>query len=280
MKKLMCAMAAVTAGLCMADVTSANIVGYNKNTLAGGTAYNWVIATFQQIGKTAENQTVGAFQIPTDQEFQSGDSVFMEVYGTKGSRIAKYTFVDEKNMVDHDLTKPGWYPFEPISNWDDVTDDDCVNDTVLPMGTGVVITSGEADSALTFAGQVFPAEQPYTLYGNTSYNWLGNSTPVSLYLKDFAIPADQEFQSGDSIFMERYGTNGGRIAKYAFVDEKNMVDHDLTTPGWYPFNLISDWEDVTDDDCLNEKEQIPAGEMTLITSGEADTTITLPDVSK
>lgn len=29
MKKLMCAIAAVSAGICLADVSSANVVGYN-----------------------------------------------------------------------------------------------------------------------------------------------------------------------------------------------------------------------------------------------------------
>ena len=80
----------------------------------------------------------------------SGDSIFMEIYGTDGKLSAKYTFVDENNIGNYGLTVPGWYPFDPISNWDEVTDDDCVNNTAfVKSGQMVIITSGEADTTLT-----------------------------------------------------------------------------------------------------------------------------------
>jgi hypothetical protein len=119
-------------------------------TLKGNTSYNWVLSTFQEIGKSLENQTVGSFKIPTDENFMSGDSIVMEVYGTDGKLTAKYTFVDENNIGNYGLTVPGWYPYDPISNWDTVTDDDCVNNTAkINAGQMVIITNGEADTTLT-----------------------------------------------------------------------------------------------------------------------------------
>jgi hypothetical protein len=259
-------------------IESANVVGYQQQKLVGGTSFNWLISTFQQVGKELEAQTVGSFAIPTDAGFMSSDSVFMEVYGTDGSLQAQYAFVDEANIANFGLTVPGWYDYATISNWDPVTDEDCKNNEILPFGTGVIITSGEDDSVVTFSGQVYEGEQSYTLVGGTSFNWTGNSTPIDLYLKDFAIPTDSCFMSSDSLFMEVYGTDGSLKAQYAFVDEANMANFGLTVPGWYDYATISNWDPVTDEDCKNETVKINAGQMVIITNGEADTTLTLPNV--
>ena len=157
-------------------------------------------------------------------------------------------------------------------------DTDCANGVILPFGTGAIITSGEADTTLTFAGQVI-GEKTYDLFGGNSFNWIGNATPIALKLKDFAIPTDQSFGGADSIVLEIWGTDGNSQGEFSFVDENSCNDFGLTIPGWYPIQKIKDW-DVSDVDCVNEKVEIPSGQMVIITSGEADTTLTLPDPIK
>ena len=95
-------------------------------------------------------------------------------------------------------------------------------------------------------------------------------------LASFAIPTDQGFFSGDSIVLEIYDETGSLEGSYSFVDEANAAGYGLSYTGWYPLEKMQNWE-ATDDDCANATVQIPAGKMVIIVSGEADTTLTLPN---
>ena len=233
------------------------------------------MSTFQEIGKELEAQTLASYALPTDQEFFSGDTIVLEIYNESGSLEGDYSFVDEANTSTYGLTKTGWYPLEKMQNWE-ATDEDLSNDVVIPFGKGVIITSGEADTTLTFAGQVVAESKSFVIHGNNGITWTGNATPVPLKLGDFALPTDQEFFSGDTIVLEIYNENGSLDGDYSFVDEVNTGTYGLTKTGWYPLEKMQNWE-ATDDDCANESVEIPAGKMVIITSGEADTTLTLPN---
>ena len=242
-----------------------------------GSGITWAMSTFQQIGKDLEAQTLDSFAVPTDQSFGSGDSVVLEIYNESGSLEGEYSFVDTENASLYGLTKTGWYPLEKMQNWE-ATDDDLSNDVVIPFGKGVIITSGEADSTITFAGAVVNEAKTYDIVGS-GITWTGNATPVDLKLADFAIPVDQSFGSGDSIVLEIYNSSGSLDGEYSFVDDENASLYGLTTTGWYPLEKMQNWE-ATDDDCVNATVTIPAGKMVIITSGEADTTLTLPNPIK
>lgn len=95
-------------------------------------------------------------------------------------------------------------------------------------------------------------------------------------LGSFALPTDQGFTSGDSIVLEIYNESGSLDGAYSFVDEDNASLYGLTKTGWYPLEKMQNWE-ATDTDCANESVTIPAGKLVIITSGEADTTLTLPN---
>ena len=94
-------------------------------------------------------------------------------------------------------------------------------------------------------------------------------------LASFAFPTDQGYFSGDSIVLEIYNENGTCDGEYSFVDETNAGNYGLTKTGWYPLEKMQQWS-ANDDDCANETVMIPAGKMVIITSGEADTTLTVP----
>lgn len=95
-------------------------------------------------------------------------------------------------------------------------------------------------------------------------------------LGSFAIPTDQGFGSGDTIVLEIYDETGSLEGAYSFVDEDNAVGYGLSNTGWYPLEKMQQWE-ATDADCANETVAVPAGKMVIIVSGEADTTLTLPN---
>ena len=275
MKKLLFAAAAFAAGVSMADITSANVVGYQNHKMYGS-GITWILSTFQDLNNTLEEQTLASFQVPKDAGFTSGDSIILEIWGSDGTLQGSYSFVDNDNAATWGLTKPGWYPLDLIQEWT-ATDDDLADNTIIPFGSGVIITSGEADSTVTFAGQVL-GEKSYTVSGS-AITWTGNATPVNLWLKDFALPSDAGFTSGDSIILEIWNESGSLDGSYSFLDADNAATWGLTKPGWYPLDLIQEWT-ATDDDCANDTVMIPSGKMVIITSGEADTTLTLPDPTK
>jgi hypothetical protein len=93
-------------------------------------------------------------------------------------------------------------------------------------------------------------------------------------LGSFALPTDQGFSSGDSIVLEIYNSAGSLEGAYSFVDEANCAGYGLTNPGWYPLSAMQEWT-ATDDD-LSNNLPIASGKMVIITSAEADTTLTLP----
>lgn len=251
-----------------------SVVGYQQQTLTGNNGITWAISTFQQIGKALTNQTLDTFAIPTDEGFGSGDSIVLEIYNESGSLDGAYSFVDEANTANYGLTYTGWYPLEKMQNWE-ATDDDLSNDVVVPFGKGVIITSGEANTTITFSGQVIDEAKSFDIAGNNGITWTGNATPVDLTLADFAIPVDEAFGSGDSIVLEIYNESGSLDGAYSFVDEANTANYGLTNTGWYPLEKMQNWE-ATDED-LSNSVSIPSGKMVIITSGEADTTLTLPN---
>ena len=230
------------------------------------------MATLKATDNTLAGQTLASFMLPTDQNFGSGDTITLEIYGSDGSLEGAYSFVDEANAVGYGLTDTGWYPLELMQSWA-ATDADCANDTIIPYGKGVIITSFEADTDLTFAGEVV-TETTCPIIGN-GVTWTGNFTPVDLTLGDFALPTDSNFGSGDTISLEIYGSDGSLEGAYSFVDEANAAGYGLTDTGWYPLELMQSWA-ATDADCANDVA-VPAGKMVIITSFEADTTLTLPN---
>ena len=94
-------------------------------------------------------------------------------------------------------------------------------------------------------------------------------------LASFVLPTDEAFGGGDVIQLEIYDENGSLDGAYGFVDEESCELYGLSATGWYPLEPLQDWT-VTDDDCANETVSLPAGKMVIITSGAADTTVTVP----
>ena len=124
--------------------------------------------------------------------------------------------------------------------------------------------------------------QTQTVTGNNGFTWalstfqeIGKELS-SQTLGSFSIPTDSGFGSGDTIVLEIYNESGSLDGAYSFVDADNCSIYSLSAPGWYPLEKMQNWE-ATDADCANTSVVIPAGKMVLISSGEADTTLTLPN---
>ena len=123
--------------------------------------------------------------------------------------------------------------------------------------------------------------QTQTAVGNNGITWalstfkqIGKELSAQT-LASFALPTDQGFTSGDSIILEIYDETGSLEGTYSFVDDDNVATYGFTTPGWYPLEKMQNWE-ATDEDLSNDVV-VPFGKGVIITSGETDTTLTLPN---
>lgn len=244
----------------------------------GNNSINWVVSTFQQVGKTLEGQTVSSFQIPDDRNFMGSDSIVLEMYNNTGSCEKRFYFLDKTTAELEEVSKTGWYNADAYDVNGGFTDDDYCGDETIPYGCGVIITSSERDSDLTFSGQVVSTDTKtisFDLYGNNRINWTGNMTPVSISLKDLAIPTNLGFQGSDTIQLEVYGIKGSCERRYYFLDEGTAELEDVSDPGWYDADAYDTNGGYTNEDLCND-ETLDPGQMVIITSSEQDTTLTIP----
>ena len=150
MKHLMFAVAAVTAGICCADVTSANVVGYQTKgigTNAGDIkAYqlNMMAPTFIAVGKQTvrlgdiqyKNFSTGASPLQFLNAYGATAKVTADLIGTEafaefGAVDAVFICVTQEDADEYELPA-GWY-----------LPDDWEGDGAFPMN-GVKVPAGQA----------------------------------------------------------------------------------------------------------------------------------------
>ena len=305
MKKLMCAVAALTAGICCADVTSANVVGYQ--TMKGGNnagdikigEKNTMCPTFLTVGKEQvrlgdiqyKNFSTGTSPLQLLNAYGATAKVTPELIGAEAfdafpTAYAEFINVTEEDADEYDLPA-GWYlP-------DDWEGDGAypMNDVLLKKGQGFVIQANDANLEVTYAGQVEAGEEfEIALAFNVGEkNVLGNITPVDLVLGDVVY---KNFSTGTSPlqFLNAYGATAkvteemiGAEAFAAFptayaefinVTEEDADEYDLPA-GWY---LPDDWEG--DGAYPMNGVNLPAGQAFVVQVNDAELIITIPSALK
>ena len=133
MKKLMCAMAALTAGIAFADVVSSNVVGYNTADNTAGDPWQFIGASFECVGD-GNMLTLNSLACP--QGLSEGDQIQM-------------SFCDEKG-----LTHMTGYEYWEGDGWVDPESGEPVGDDVgLELGRAAWFISSDAKQ-ITTAGEV------------------------------------------------------------------------------------------------------------------------------
>ena len=173
-----------------ADVTSANVVGYqNKGLNPLKKAY--ICQTMQTIGKTVAKQTLADWSVSPDFEF---DNDFIMFWTEDGDMAGKYTYVPQEIIDDPEMeipagTKPGWFDFAAVDiDWDFSAN---LNNTEVPMGTMAMVFTANNDATVNFAGEVRNDVTPLTLVP-LKKTYIGNCSPVDITLGD--IEASEEFE--------------------------------------------------------------------------------------
>ena len=271
MKKLMCAIAAVSAGICLADVTSANVVGYLNNEVTPNTM-NISCATFRPVGDEAA--VLG--DLKANDTFAFLQDTVQTLNGNGGTE-AMYTYLSETAAVAYEMygLRAGWYDYNELLAWDWVSEPPAQKNTdSLPYGKMFIIQSGYEGAALVYSGEVIPAAKEFMIIPNTM-NMLGNATPVDLVLGDIACNDTFAFLQDT---VQTLNGNGGTKAMYTYLNETAAVAYEMygLRVGWYDYNELLAWDWVSEAPAQKNDVEIPAGYGFIVQSGYDGAGIIIP----
>lgn len=225
MRKLMFAVAAMTAGIAMADVSSANIVGYQEITVPTG--YSLYTVTFKDVGSEV-------FDIQNMEVWQNGEKLNT---GAQPKVTIQKMLIDGKNSGSYDsnqaylwkkLSKWGWFKVNTY----------CTGATAVNLGKGeafCVYNSTGASVQLRSSGEV--ELQPNTIEIPTGYSLMGNMTPVDLDIQNIEVWQDGELLNPGAqpkFTIQKMLIDGNNTGSYDA--EKSYIWKKLSKLGWYKVN--------------------------------------------
>jgi len=207
----MCAVAALSAGICMADITSANIVGYQTvNAPAAGT-YMALSVSFDNVGQDASYKIASLLSVGAPKgaatALTSADQIWL--WDTEAGDWVKYFYRKIGNQAAVGWCKAG--------STTETTDTISAGETFFFRRGG-----GGASTTITLSGQVkpFTASAVYDAPAAGSYKFMGYPWPVELAIADFdkyqGAPkgAATALTSADQIWL--WDTEAGDWVKYFY----------------------------------------------------------------
>ena len=211
MKKLMCAVAAIAAGVVFADITSSNVVGYQGFEI--GTDFTWFTPTF---GGMTDEYSIQDIKLIGFSGYGEED---IQVLDENGTTVETYFYYNEETAQGIDPSfKEGWY--DESGAWATRT---------FKKGEGFLIENQNDTETVQFAGQVISAPCPIEV--GTDFTFLGNMTPVGkgiqlIALTDFSGYGEEDIQILDE--------NGTTIETYFYYNEETAQGIDPSfKEGWY-----------------------------------------------
>lgn len=214
MKKLMFAVAALAAGVACAEITSANVVGYQTTDLAAG--YTMTGPSFINVGDSTTMDltsiTVGG---PAYEAGASEGDVTVQLLNHDGTLKGAYTWLDLEGDFE-----PGWY--------DDDYEAIAVGDVVFKAGDSAWV-QGANGLSLTYSGQVL-SSTAVTVPLRSGYTPVANPFPVALDLTKITVggSAYEPGASEGDVTIQFLNHDGTLESAYTWLD----LDGDFE-PGWY-----------------------------------------------
>ena len=269
------AMALALSPAVRADVTSANVVGYQNHALTP--LYNFSVSTFERVDGSAaklgdikcnENVSLSGtdFQLLDD----NGATATIKVDGL-GDVLAIFWYVPA-DIAEGAGIDPGWY----LMYDDEVQPDYPMNDFELPFGQGYLMNCGDNDAAVIYSGAVRATDFPREL--TPLYNFLGNCSPVDLTLGDFVCNENVSLSGTDLQILDDNGATDtieveglGEVLAIFWYVPADIAEGAGIDPGWY---LMYD-DEVQPDYPMNDFP-IPAGQGFLMNCGDNDAVVTIP----
>ena len=254
MKKLMFAAAALVAGLCMADVTSANIVGYVNSPKEG---YSFAGFCFPQVGGN-EALTYGDLKVNCSEDGSASDegwAMMMDsiVVLDGGSYVMDIVYVPEWAAEIYGEIAKGWYELDVYEDGADY------NSEPLPFGQAVeVCIVDDVGAEIAFAGEVKDAP---TVTDVAGYMGIANCAPKKIYAEDIIVNCSEDGSASDegwAMMMDSIVVldGGSYVMDIVYVPEWAAEIYGEIAKGWYELDVYEDGADYnhTEDLCWNAGE--------------------------
>ena len=176
MKKLMCAVAALAAGVAMADVTSANIVGYQTIEIPGGRVYSMFCPVFDKVGgatfKLGDIEVVGQ----DGKEYDGSDNAH-KLTGLTARKL-KNGALAMGTTWNYATTLKNGVPYKwTLQN---------AHTNEFESGEGIIVCNNSSNVFFRVSGEVV-LEPMYCIPGGRVYSIWGNNTPNDITLGDIGV---------------------------------------------------------------------------------------------
>ena len=229
------------AGLtCLADVTSANIVGYNSTTHKPG-KYNLISLPFAGVagGTSKLKDALSYINLKGAEDYADADIIQVWSYDEKGN--GKYT--DYMYYVDDTHEWDGWWNASATIEFDDCDE----NKDGLEAGwCAWYLSKGEDIPQMTFSGAVESSDDAqFWIYGG-GYTLIANPFPVNLKLNDSSAVnwgkpcGAEEYADADIIQVWGFDAKGNGF----YTDFMYYEDDTHEWDGWWNANATIIFEDV------------------------------------
>ena len=250
MKKLMFAAAAIAAGVAVADISSANIVGYQ--TIENPQMNTYQVATFNGIGE--EGYSIQKLIPVGDTVVGGGEVTLMTLKADKTTAKTFFYFTDAEYGTD--CGEDGWF--------EDMNDTSELSSYVFDPGEGFIFYSQNGVARLTYSGEVkYPVSLDFS-QGNTIS---GNFWPKKMPIQALQPSGTTVVGGGEVTLMTMHANKTTKKTFFYFTDAEYGTD--CGEDGWF--------EDMNDTSELSAFEFEP-GEGFIFYSQNGAAKITYPEV--
>ena len=275
MKKLMCAIsAAALCGAVFADITSANVVGYQNKALTGDSMNDFVVRTMVPVGVEWEDVTLGDLTGTNQDEDGNGGwdfgQDFLMTLQENGLVEETYAYITPYWATalagdGYSCAGAGWYLYSDIEQ-EIFTNKQDAEKLNFRQGFKVNVQSGTAVT-LNNAGEVINKGWiPVALTGNSMNDFTGNITPVKIHIGDIlGTDQDEDGNGGWDFgqdFLMTLLENGLVKETYAYITPYWAAalagdGYECAGAGWY---LYSDIEQEIFTNLQNDKVEFEPGQ--------------------
>ena len=222
MKKLMFAIAAVAAGTALADVTSANVVGYSNITVTE--RYASLGAVFKGVGTNGD--AVKFKDIKVIGMDDSGTDCIQFLEGTEAAPYLYATYVDDGEGSEY----TGWYPRDHV--WEP---ENKIDEEDIPACTAFLcdLSYCSEGTPVTFvcSGEV---EAGRSITATERYAFIANPIPARFPIGKVKVVGMDDTGTDCIQFLE--GTEAAPYFYATYVDDGEGSEY----TGWYPRDHV--WE--------------------------------------
>ncbi len=251
--------------MAMAQVQSANTVGFQDVGTRTGSEFELIGSTFIPVGSANLGATVTLFDAikPGGSFTFEGDSIIVFENGYKQFEA---TYMDAAIAAEAGIVE-GWWDKSCLES-EQFPAEKCRNAYVLPYGSAVALSRGSSGAKLKFAGEVLQAN--FTAPAPYDFNLVPNSSPKDITL--FAIkPAGTFSFEGDSIIVFE---NGYKQFEATYMDAAIAVEAGIDE-GWWDKSCL-DSEQFPAEKCRNAYS-VPAGVSFAFSKGGANSRLSIPN---